>query len=91
MSFWRRPLKIWLICAIALAGSSLADEPRKSEVLVFAAASLTNVLGELAPAWEQSSGVTVKLSFAASSVLARQIEAGSNADVFISADQEWMD
>ena len=92
MSFSRRPLKIWLICAIALAGgSSLAEEPRKSEVLVFAAASLTNVLAELAPVWEKSSGVTVKLSFAASSVLARQIEAGSNADVFISADQEWMD
>ena len=61
------------------------------ELLVFAAASLTNVLGELAPVFEKSSGVTVKLSFAASSVLARQIEAGGKADVFVSADQEWMD
>ena len=41
--------------------------------------------------WQKTSGVTVKLSFAASSVLARQIEAGGKADVFISADQEWMD
>jgi molybdate transport system substrate-binding protein len=49
------------------------------------------VLGELAPEWEESSAVSVKLAFAASSVLARQIEAGGKADVFISADQEWMD
>jgi molybdate transport system substrate-binding protein len=58
---------------------------------VFAAASLTNVLGKLSADWEATSGVHAKLSFAASSVLARQIEAGGTADVFISADQEWMD
>jgi len=80
-----------LAIGLAFGSAALAEEPKKPELLVFAAASLTNVLGELAPAWEKSSGVTVKLSFAASSVLARQIEAGSNADVFISADQEWMD
>jgi molybdate transport system substrate-binding protein len=45
----------------------------------------------LSTAWTKSSGVPVKLSFASSSVLARQIEAGGKADVFISADQEWMD
>ena len=85
-------LRLWLIFATALACTpSLAEEPKKPELLVFAAASLTNVLGELAPAWESASGVRVKLSFAASSVLARQIEAGGNADVFVSADQEWMD
>jgi molybdate transport system substrate-binding protein len=60
-------------------------------LLVFAAASLTDVLGELSGEWEKRSGVSVKLSFAASSALARQIEAGGNADVFVSADQEWMD
>ena len=49
------------------------------------------MLGELSTTWEKSSGVPVKLSFASSSVLARQIEAGGRADVFISADQEWMD
>lgn len=75
----------------AFGGTTRADEPKKPALLVFAAASLTNVLGDLAPAWENASGVSVKLSFAASSVLARQIEAGSNSDVFISADQEWMD
>ena len=93
MNVFDRPMRFLAACmaALLLAGVTQAEEPKKPELLVFAAASLTNVLGELAPAWERPSGVTVKLSFAASSVLARQIEAGSTADVFISADQEWMD
>jgi len=93
MKVFTRSIGILLLGALALAASvsASADEAKKPGLLVFAAASLTNVLGELAPAWEQSSGVPVKLSFAASSVLARQIEAGGNADAFISADQEWMD
>lgn len=66
-------------------------EANKPSLLVFAAASLTNVVGELSPIWEKRSGVTVRHSFAASSVLARQIEAGGKADVFVSADREWMD
>ncbi|HEY6124061.1 MAG TPA: molybdate ABC transporter substrate-binding protein [Steroidobacteraceae bacterium] len=89
-----RPSLRWIMpCALALSfmGTARSEEPQKPELLVLAAASLTNVLGELAPAWEKTSGVRVKLSFAASSVLARQIEAGSKADVFVSADQEWMD
>ena len=68
-----------------------AQETPKQELLVFAAASLTNVLGELGNTWNAHSRTPVKLSFAASSVLARQIEAGSKAHVFVSADQEWMD
>ena len=75
-----------------VAGAPLrAEDANKPELLVFAAASLTNVLGELSPAFEKTSAITVKLSFAASSALARQIEAGAAADVFVSADQEWMD
>ena len=81
---WRSPAVCWPC-------PHLAADQERPPVLVFAAASLTNVLGELSPAWTQTSGVPVKLSFAASSVLARQIEAGGKADVFISADQEWMD
>ena len=93
MKSFARLLPVLLACALssAFTGIDRAEEPKKPELLVFAAASLTNVLGELAPAWEKSAGVPVKVSFAASSVLARQIEAGGNADVFISADQEWMD
>ena len=91
MKPFARLLSLLFACAFpAFSGITRADEPEKPALLVFAAASLTNVLGELAPAWEKTSGIPMKLSFAASSVLARQIEAGSNADVFISADQEWM-
>jgi len=79
-----------LLALIAVTPAPAAGE-KKPELLVFAAASLTNVLGELSQAFETQAGVRVKLSFAASSVLARQIEAGGRADAFISADQEWMD
>jgi molybdate transport system substrate-binding protein len=85
-----------LRAALLLIGASLglpchAETPQRPELLVFAAASLTEVLGELARDWGASSGARVRLSFAASSLLARQIEAGGRADVFICADQEWMD
>jgi molybdate transport system substrate-binding protein len=81
------------LCALVLFGAipARAATPKKPELLVLAAASLTDVLGELATGWEESSGIRVKISFAASSVLARQIEAGGNADVFICADSPWMD
>jgi molybdate transport system substrate-binding protein len=87
----RRLSFLWLALILFTALSPARSNERKPELLVFAAASLTNVLGEIARRYENSSGVPVKLSFAASSVLARQIEAGSKADVFVSADQEWMD
>ena len=57
---------------------------------MFAAASLTDVLGDLGEQWNAQSRTPAKISFAASSVLARQIEASSRADVFVSADREWM-
>jgi molybdate transport system substrate-binding protein len=52
---------------------------------------MSSVLEEAGKAYAASSGVSVRFSFAASSSLARQIESGAPADVFISADQEWMD
>ena len=60
-------------------------------LIVFAAASLTNALEELGASFDATSGFTVKFSFAASSALARQIESGAPADVFFSADIDWMD
>jgi molybdate transport system substrate-binding protein len=60
-------------------------------VLVFAAASLQTALDGLQPVAAKSIGVEMKVSYAASSALARQIESGAPADVFISADLEWMD
>jgi len=80
-----------VFAAIAAMLPAHAQEQKRGELLVFAAASLTNVLSDLSTEWTKASGVNVRLSFAASSVLARQIEAGGKADVFISADQEWMD
>jgi molybdate transport system substrate-binding protein len=60
-------------------------------VLVFAAASMQTALDALAPAAERSANVRMKVSYAASSALARQIENGAPADVFVSADLDWMD
>jgi molybdate transport system substrate-binding protein len=75
-----------LCCVLATAAES-APRP----VTVFAAASLIDALEQLGDEFTQSTGVTVRFSFAASSVLARQIEAGAGADLFFSADQAWMD
>ena len=60
-------------------------------LLVFAAASLTNALQAIGPLYTSRSGEPVTFSFAASSTLARQISAGAQANVFFSADVDWMD
>jgi molybdate transport system substrate-binding protein len=67
-----------------------AAEPAKP-LTVFAAASLKESLDEAARAYEKQTGTLVRVSYAASSALARQIEQGAPADVFFSADLEWMD
>ena len=86
-STWRA----WLILIACLVGPpSFAAEPEKA-ITVFAAASLTNVLQDLGDAFTKDSSIAVRFSFAASSALARQIENGSRADIFFSADVEWMD
>ena len=58
---------------------------------VFAAASMKNALDEVDAAYTAKTGVKVVASYAASSVLAKQIEQGAPADVFVSADTDWMD
>jgi molybdate transport system substrate-binding protein len=60
-------------------------------IIVFAAASMTDVAREIGAVFTADTGVKVVISFAASSALAKQIEAGAPADVFISADVSWMD
>jgi molybdate transport system substrate-binding protein len=60
-------------------------------VTVYAAASLTNAVNELDTIYEQKNKTEVKTSYAGSSTLAKQIEAGAPADVFMSADVQWMD
>ncbi|MCL1940206.1 MAG: molybdate ABC transporter substrate-binding protein [Desulfovibrionaceae bacterium] len=61
-----------------------------TDITVFAAASTTNALTEIAKSYEAEGNGKVTLSFASSSTLAKQIENGAPADVFISADTEWM-
>src|SRR5262245_18874714 len=72
------------------AGSDLAAAQTR-DVLVFAAASLKNALDEIAAQWQRETGKKVVISYAASNTLMRQIEQGSPADLFISADLDWMD
>ena len=86
----RRRMILAMVAVLACA-AAVGAEPSPQPVTVFAAASLTNVLGKLGDDFTKSTGVPVRLSFAASSILARQIEAGAGAAVFLSADQEWMD
>lgn len=64
---------------------------RAADVTVFAAASLKNALDGAAKAFEAKTGDKVVTSYAASSALAKQIEAGAAADIFFSADLDWMD
>lgn len=61
------------------------------KVTVYAAASLTNAINELDVIYEQKNKVQIQTSYAGSSTLAKQIEAGAPADIFISADVQWMD
>lgn len=68
------------------APASFADE-----VSVYAAASLTDVVSEIARNYEVGHAAKIKPSFASSGTLAKQIEAGAPADIFISADTKWMD
>lgn len=75
----------------ALAFSLSATIARADEVFVFAAASLTNALNEIGESFTAKTGHTIKPSYAASSALAKQVEQGSPAHVFASADLKWMD
>lgn len=61
------------------------------DVVVFAAASLRTALDEIAADWQRETGDSVSISYAGSSVLARQIIAGAPADIFVSAAPAWMD
>lgn len=61
------------------------------QVTVFAAASLKNALEDVAQQWQQQTGNSLIVSLAGSSALARQIEQGAPADIFISANSDWMD
>jgi molybdate transport system substrate-binding protein len=79
-----------LLLSSFVATGPRADESPSREVLVYAAASLTDVLQRVGEPCARASDVTVKYSFAGTPTLAKQIEAGAQPDVFVSADEEWM-
>jgi molybdate transport system substrate-binding protein len=85
-----RAVGIWLLSGVLLCASAWAAED-KAAITVFAAASLTNVLQDLGDGFTAKTSIPVRFSFAASSALAKQIENGAPADVFFSADIDWMD
>ncbi len=74
-----------------LASFVLTTGFARADITVFAAASLKGALDEAAAAWSAQTGQRVRLSFAGSSALARQIIQGAPADVFMSASPDWMD
>jgi molybdate transport system substrate-binding protein len=87
LNFSRRGVLLLLLglLALPLAPAKAAD------VTVFAAASLKNALDDAAKLYEAKTGEKVVVSYAASSALAKQIESGAPADIFFSADLDWMD
>ena len=85
-------LVLALLLAVGLGLPAAAQSPAQGQVTIFAAASLKNALDQAAADYAKESGTPpAKISYAASSALARQIEQGAPADLFISADSDWMD
>jgi molybdate transport system substrate-binding protein len=83
-----------LAAGLLAAGVPLGVRTSRAQapaILVFAASSLSTALDEVMALWVKSGAVSTRATYAASSALARQIEAGAPADVFVSADLEWMD
>jgi molybdate transport system substrate-binding protein len=91
---WSRRLVVAVILAagFALGFPEPVSKAAEGDVVVFAAASLKNALDQVAKEWgAKSGGKKVAISYAASSALAKQIESGAPADIFASADLDWMD
>src|SRR5690242_12368359 len=86
----RRTFTAGLLAGAIALSLSFAPALAAEKVTVFAAASLKNALDEVSAAWKAASGKETANSYAASSALAKQIEGGAPADVFISADLDWM-
>jgi molybdate transport system substrate-binding protein len=85
---------IRLLAALAAAAAVamlLAAPAQEKSIIVFAAASMKNALDDVDAAFTKKSGVKVLASYAASSALMKQIERGAPADVYVSADLQWMD
>ena len=81
-----------LTAFMILAGAALSPAAAEDKTItIFAGASMKNALDEIDAAYAAKTGIKFSVSYAASSVLAKQIEQGAPADVFASADTDWMD
>ena len=90
-----QPLRRLLLTLAGVLALAALPGPRahaaEAPLTVFAAASLKESMDEAAGAYQAASGQQVRVSYAASSALARQVQQGAPADVFVSADLDWMD
>jgi molybdate transport system substrate-binding protein len=77
--------------ALVFASQARPAAAQNGDVVVFAAASLKTALDEIVTKWQSEQNRAPKISYGASSALAKQIEQGAPADLFISADVDWMD
>jgi molybdate transport system substrate-binding protein len=87
----RRSSLTLLFAAFVVGSMPTATHAQGRDVLVFAAASLKNALDDITAQWQRDTGKKAVVSYAASNTLIRQIEQGAPADIFISADLDWMD
>jgi molybdate transport system substrate-binding protein len=82
----------FLVALTLLSGSGHSPAlARDKPLTVFAAASMKNALDDVDAAYTAKTGIKIVASYAASSALAKQIEQGAPADIFVSADTDWMD
>lgn len=82
---------VLLVLGSAVFFMGLYEKENQEKILtVFAAASLTNVMEEASVLFKEKTGVTVRVSTASSSVLARQIESGADVDIYLSANVKWI-
>jgi molybdate transport system substrate-binding protein len=87
----RRFILAALAAAIVIAGAPPSTVAQEKTITIFAAASMKNALDDVDSIFTKQSGIKVVASYAASSALMKQIEQGAPADVFLSADVDWMD
>jgi molybdate transport system substrate-binding protein len=86
-----RDLLVWSLLLLAVSAWITDASAQQNKLVIFAAASLKNALDEANAAFQRDKGQETTTSYAASSTLAKQIEAAAPADIFISADLDWMD
>ncbi len=86
----RQFVRLLALASFLFGAAGLPAQAQEKSLIVFAAASLKNALDDINAAYTAKTGIKIAASYAASSALAKQIEQGAPADIFISADTDWM-